>query len=382
MTKKPDIQTQIVQAEIGADPAFRAVAPPLYTSSTYLWPNAEDKGPYDYGRSNNPNRDGLARALAVLEGGARAVITSSGMSAIDLCLNLIQADDLIIAPHDCYGGTYRLLEHRAKQNRIRVDFVDQTNAAALEAALAQKPAMILIETPSNPLMRLVDIAKIAAAAKAVGAIVVADNTFLSPVRQKPLDLGCDIIVHSTTKYLNGHSDVVGGAVIAKTSEHGETLDWWANCAGVTGSPFDSWQTLRGLRTLTARMDIQERNAQAIAAFLDDHKAVTHIYYPGLKSDPGHALMQQQQSGPGAMLSFEVDSPARAAHLMKSVSLFQLAASLGGVESLICQPSTMTHRGMAEEARLKAGIKPNLIRLSVGLESADDLTNDLARALSM
>ena len=176
--------------------------------------------------------------------------------------------------------------------------------------------------------------------------------------------------------------MVGGAVIAKTAEHGETLDWWANCAGVTGSPFDSWQTLRGLRTLTARMDIQESNAQAIAAFLDDHKAVTHIYYPGLKSDPGYALMQKQQSGPGAMLSFEVDSPARAAHLMKSVNLFQLAASLGGVESLICQPSTMTHRGMAEAARIEAGIKPNLIRLSVGLESADDLTNDLARALSM
>ena len=382
MSKKTDIQTQLVQAEIGADPAFRAVAPPLYTSSTYLWPNAEEKGPYDYGRSNNPNRDGLARILAKLEGGEHAVVTSSGMSAIDLCLNLIQADDLIIAPHDCYGGTYRLFEHRAKQGRVRVVFVDQSDEEALSDALAQKPAMVLIETPSNPLMRLVDVAKVATAAKAVGAIVVADNTFLSPVRQKPLDLGCDIIVHSTTKYLNGHSDVVGGAVIAKTQEHGETLDWWANCAGVTGSPFDSWQTLRGLRTLTARMDIQESNAQAIAAFLDDHKAVTHIYYPGLKTDPGYALMQKQQSGPGAMLSFEVDSPARAAHLMKSVNLFQLAASLGGVESLICQPSTMTHRGMAEAARIEAGIKPNLIRLSVGLESADDLTNDLARALSM
>ena len=382
MSKKTDIQTQLVQAEIGADPAFRSVAPPLYTSSTYLWPNAEDKGPYDYGRSNNPNRDGLARTLAVLEGGAQAVITSSGMSAIDLCLNLIQADELIIAPHDCYGGTYRLLEHRAKQNRIRVVFVDQSDEEALSNALAQKPAMILIETPSNPLMRLVDVEKIATAAKAVGAIVVADNTFLSPVRQKPLELGCDIVVHSTTKYLNGHSDVVGGAVIAKTSEHGETLDWWANCAGVTGSPFDSWQTLRGLRTLTARMDLQESNAQTIAAFLDAHPSVTHVYYPGLENDPGYALMQKQQSGPGAMLSFEVDSPALAAHLMKSVTLFQLAASLGGVESLICQPSTMTHRGMAEEARLKAGIKPNLIRLSVGLESADDLTNDLAHALSI
>ena len=381
MTNKPDIQTQIVQAEIGADPAFRAVAPPLYTSTTYLWPNANEKGPYDYGRSNNPNRDGLARILAKLEGGEHAVVTSSGMAAIDLCLNLIHADDLIITPHDCYGGTYRLLENRAKQGRVRVDFVDQTNEDALNAALAQKPAMILIETPSNPLMRLVDVAKIASAAKAVGAVVVADNTFLSPVRQRPLDLGCDIVVHSTTKYLNGHSDVVGGAVIAKTSEHGEQLDWWANCTGVTGSPFDSWQTLRGLRTLSARMDVQEANAQAIANFLHGHASVTHVYYPGLKSDVGYDLMKRQQSGPGAMLSFEVDTPARAAHLMQSVKLFRLAASLGGVESLICQPSTMTHRAMSVEARLKAGLKENLIRISVGLENIDDLIADLSESLT-
>jgi len=257
MTDKPTSknlsqQTQIVQAEIGTDPSFRAVSPPLYTSSTYVWPSVAEKGPFDYGRTKNPNREGLGRAIADLEGGAHGVITSSGMAAIDLCLNLIKADDLIIAPHDCYGGTYRLFEHRAKQGRVRVLFVDQSDEAALKDALAQKPAMVLIETPSNPLMRLVDVAKIASAAKAVGAIVVADNTFLSPVRQKPLELGCDIIVHSTTKYLNGHSDVVGGAVVAKTAEQGEQLGWWANCTGVTGSPFDSWQTLRGLRTLAAR----------------------------------------------------------------------------------------------------------------------------------
>jgi len=216
MTQKTDIQTQIVQAEIGADPAFRAVAPPLYTSSTYLWPNVEEKGPYDYGRSNNPNRDGLARALAILEGGEKAVITSSGMSAIDLCLNLIKADDLIIAPHDCYGGTHRLLTHRAEQGRVRVLFIDQSDPEALHEALDEKPSMVLIETPSNPLMRLVDVQKIAKLSKAFGAIVVADNTFLSPARQTPLALGCDIVVHSTTKYLNGHSDVVGGAVLHKS----------------------------------------------------------------------------------------------------------------------------------------------------------------------
>jgi len=382
MSDKPDIQTQIVQAEIGADPAYGAVAPPLYTSSTYLWPSTTEKGPYDYGRSNNPNRDGLARALAVLEGGAQAVITSSGMSAVDLCLNLIKADDLIIAPHDCYGGTYRLLDHRARQGRIRVKFIDQSDDAALKAALAENPAMVLIETPSNPLMRLVDIAAIARAAKAAGAIVAADNTFLSPTRQKPLELGCDLVIHSTTKYLNGHSDVVGGAVIAKDKTHAEALDWWANCTGVTASPFDAWQTLRGLRTLNVRMDTQEANALAIAKFLQSHSAVTRVYYPGLKDDPGHDLMNAQQSGPGAMLSFEVQTPQRAAKMMERVKIFRLAASLGGVESLICQPSTMTHRGMEEAARLKAGITDNLIRLSVGLEAQTDLIDDLSQALSI
>lgn len=381
MTNKHDLQTQIVQAEIGADPAFRSVAPPLYTTSTYLWPSVEEKGPYDYGRTNNPNRDGLAKALAALEGGASATITSSGMSAIDLCLNLIKADDLIVAPHDCYGGTHRLLTHRAEQGRIRVLFIDQTDPDAVRAALNEKPAMVLIETPSNPLMRLVDVAEIAKLSKACGAIVVADNTFLSPVRQQPLALGCDIVVHSTTKYLNGHSDVVGGAVIAKSEEHGEKLTWWANCAGITGSPFDSWQTLRGLRTLSARMDIQESNAQAIAKFLQKHKAVTKIYYPGLRSDPGHKLMKAQQSGPGAMLSFEVKDAATASKVLNSVKLFQLAASLGGVESLICQPSTMTHRGMAEEARLKAGISDKLLRLSVGMEAETDLINALRQSFS-
>ena len=385
MTDKPktqtQTQTQIVQAEIGEDAAFGSIAPPLYTSSTYLWPSVEKKGEFDYGRTKNPNRQGLAKVLATLEGGAKAIITSSGMSAIDLCLNLINADDLIIAPHDCYGGTHRLLTHRAKQGRLRVLFIDQSDPEALHEALDEKPAMVLIETPSNPLMRLVDVKKIAKLSKAFGAIVVADNTFLSPVRQKPLDLGCDIVVHSTTKYLNGHSDVVGGAVISKSEEHGETLAWWANCAGVTGSPFDAWQTLRGLRTLSARMNIQEANAMAIAKFLKKHKAVSEVYYPGLRSDPGHKLMKAQQSGPGAMLSFEVKSPEIASRILNTVKIFQLAASLGGVESLICQPSTMTHGGMEEKARLQAGITDNLLRLSVGMEAEEDLIDALRSALS-
>lgn len=377
MTDKKHISTRTVQAEIGADPAFGSVPPPLYLSSTYLWPSVAEKGPYDYGRTNNPNRDGLARALAALEGGAGAVITSSGMSAIDLVFNLLKADDLIIAPHDCYGGTHRLLTHRAAQGRMRVEFVDQNDSAALAAAMDKAPALILIESPSNPLMRLVDIAAICKAAKAAGAISVVDNTFLSPARQQPLALGADIVVHSTTKYLNGHSDIIGGAVIAKTAEMAEQLAWWANCIGVTGAAFDSYQTLRGMRTLALRMDKAEANAAAIAKWLSKHKAVSRVYYPGLKSDPGHKLMKRQQSGPGAMLSFELKGGAKAAtDLAETVDIFGLAASLGGVESLICQPSTMTHRGMEEGARLKAGITDSLLRISVGIEDETDLINAL------
>lgn len=376
-------RTIAVQAEIGTDKAYGSVPPALYMGSTYCWPSVANKGEYDYGRTNNPNRDGLARALASLEGGAGAVITSSGMAAIDLVFNLLCADDLIIAPHDCYGGTHRLLTHRAKQGRLRVEFVDQGDGKALLAAMEKSPKLVLIETPSNPLMRLVDIAAISKAAKAAGALSVVDNTFLSPARQTPIALGADIVVHSTTKYINGHSDVVGGAVIAKTGEQAEELAWWANCIGVTGAPFDSFQTLRGLRTLALRMDTAERNALAIAKALHKHKAVTKVYYPGLRSDAGYKLMKRQQSGPGAMLSFELKGGGEAAvAFAESLEIFQLAASLGGVESLICQPSTMTHRGMEEEARLKAGITDGLLRLSVGIEDEKDLINVLTQKLSL
>ena len=382
--KKNDLspRTKTVQAEIGTDKAYGSVPPALYLSSTYRWPSVAQKGEYDYGRSNNPNRDGLSNVLASLEGGAGAVITSSGMAAIDLVFNLLNTDDLIVAPHDCYGGTHRLLTHRAKQGRMRVEFVDQGDSKALALAIANKPKLVLIETPSNPLMRLVDIAAISKAAKAVGAIVMVDNTFLSPARQRPIALGADIVVHSTTKYLNGHSDIVGGAVIAKTAEQAEQLAWWANCIGVTGAAFDSYQTLRGLRTLALRMDAAEGNAKAIAKMLSKHKAVSKVFYPGLRSDPGYKLMKVQQDGPGAMLSFELKGGGEAAvKLAESVALFQLAASLGGVESLICQPSTMTHRGMEETARLEAGITDSLLRLSVGIEDEQDLINALQQGLS-
>lgn len=373
-----DPATKIVQSGIGWDPAYGAVVPPLYMSSTYVWPepNVESKGPYDYGRTNNPNRDLLANALSELDGGAGAVVTSSGMAAIDLVLNLLPAGAHMVAPHDCYGGTHRLLTARHEQGQIHVDFIDQGNLDAVRVAITPKTAMILIETPSNPLMRLTDVAAVCDLARAVGALSVVDNTFLSPLRQQPLALGADMALQSTTKYLNGHSDVVGGVVVAKTDALAEKLAWWANAAGLTGSPFDSYQTLRGLRTLALRVNAAEANAQALVAALRAHDRVTKVYYP----DAGLALTQQ--SGPGAMLSFCVDGGAdAAAAFLKNISLFRLAASLGGVESLICQPATMTHRGMSAEARAAAGLDETLIRVSTGIEAKDDLLNAMQAALA-
>ncbi|NNE57331.1 MAG: cystathionine gamma-synthase [Hellea sp.] len=382
MTRRKSDQTRLVQAGIGEDPQTGSVATPLHTSSTYIWKDIETKGEFDYGRTKNPTRELLTRALVELEGGVGGEIVNSGMAAIDLCLNLLDANDLIIAPHDCYGGTHRLFTHRAFQNRIRVEFVDQSDEAALDVALTHNPKMVFIETPSNPLMRIVDVAAIAKAAKAVGALSVCDNTFLSPVRQKPLALGCDIVIHSNTKYINGHSDVVGGCVIANSEELTERLRWWANCAGLTGAPFDSWLTLRGMRTLPARMDIQEANAGKLATFLDGHNQVEKTYYPGLKCHPQFDLAAQQQFGPGAMLSFEIKGDlATAKSFLSGLELFQLAASLGGTESLICQPAIMTHAGMAPEARQNAGIKDNLIRVSVGMENIDDLLADFTQSFS-
>ena len=373
-----DPKTKLVQSQIGTDPAHGSVPPPLYMSSTYLWSNPSEKGEYDYGRTNNPNRDGLAQTLAELDGGAGAVITSSGMSAIDLTLNLLDADDLILAPHDCYGGTHRLFTHRAKQNRLRVEFVDQSDESALKTALAKRPKLVFIETPSNPLMRVVDVQKICKAAKAAGALSVVDNTFLTALRLRPLDLGADITVQSTTKYINGHSDIIGGCVVAKSADLAETLAWWANCTGVTASAFDCYQTLRGLRTLSLRLDAAEANAIAIAEFLQTQTKVKAVYSPALPSHPQSDIIKAQQSGPGPMLSFELENLEAATKFCSALNIFKLAASLGGVESLICLPETMTHRGMEETARREAGISEGLLRLSVGIEAKTDLISDLRK----
>ncbi len=366
---------------VDADDSHGSVMPPLYLSANYSFADFGEKRAYDYTRSGNPTRATLADAIAKLEGGAGAVITSSGMSAVDLVLTQVPAGALVVATHDCYGGSWRLFEARAKKGQIRVAYANLRDNDAVGAALAQQPALLWIETPSNPLMRVADIASLAKRAKAAGARVAVDNTFLSPVLQKPIALGADYVVHSTTKYLNGHSDVVGGAVVAAKAADAEELCWWANCTGVTGAPFDSWLTLRGLRTICVRLERQQATAQRIAERLEELPSVAAVHYPGLKSHPDHELAARQQRGFGAMLSFELAQGADIRRFTRALEHFALAESLGGVESLVAHPATMTHAAMSPEARRAAGIGDNLVRVSVGLEHADDLVGDLEAALA-
>ncbi|HET9986063.1 MAG TPA: cystathionine gamma-synthase [Longimicrobiales bacterium] len=373
--------TSAVRAGIASDLHHGAVVPPIHLSSTFTFAGFNEKRAYDYTRSGNPTRDLLADALAELEGGAGAVVTSTGMSAVALVLQLLRPGDLLVAPHDCYGGTYRLINALARKGHFDVAFVNETEPDELVAALGRGPRLVWVETPSNPLLRITDLALVAELARRSGALVVADNTFLSPALQRPIELGADIVVHSTTKYLNGHSDVVGGAVVARTEPLLEELAWWANCLGITGAPFDSYLTLRGVRTLHARMRAHLENAAAVVATLCEHPAVERVYYPGLADHPGHRVAARQQAGFGAMVSFEVRGGEEAVReLVKGLRYFTLAESLGGVESLVAHPATMTHASMDADARATAGISDSLLRLSVGIEAAADLVADLRGAL--
>ncbi|KYN89025.1 O-succinylhomoserine (thiol)-lyase [Vibrio cidicii] len=378
-TRKP--ATIAVRTGIESDSQFRAVVPPIYLSTNYGFPAFGEVPKYDYTRSGNPNRGLLEQALYELESGQGAVVTNCGTSALNLWVSaFLSPNDLIVAPHDCYGGTYRLFNTRANKGDFKVRFVDQSDPAALEAALALKPKLLLIETPSNPLVRVVDIAAVCEKAHRVGALVAVDNTFLTPVYQKPLELGADFVIHSTTKYINGHSDVIGGVVVTKTAQHAEELAWWGNCLGATGTPFDSYMTLRGIRTLGARMRVHEESSQQILAFLQSEPLVGTIYHPSLPQHPGHEIAKKQQSGFGSMLSFEfAGSFEQLKQFVQALELFSLAESLGGVESLICHPASMTHRAMGEAALAEAGVSQQLLRLSVGLEDAHDLIADLKQA---
>ena len=374
-------ETRAVRAGVAVEREHGAVIPPIHLSSTYSFRGFAEPRKYDYTRSGNPTRDTLGEALADLEGGLETVVTSSGMAAVAVVLQLLDPNDLILAPHDCYGGTHRLLTSFARKQRFELEILDQTDPRRLSEAFARRPRMVWVETPSNPLLRVVDIADIVRRAREVGALVVVDNTFLSPVHQRPIELGADIVVHSTTKYLNGHSDVVGGAVVSRDEGMAEELAWWANAMGVTGSPFDSFLTVRGIRTLHARMGLHESNAAAVVAALASHPAVTRIHHPSLEDHPGHAVALRQQGGFGGMVSFEVAGGTGAVRaFLDGLRMFTLAESLGGVESLVCHPATMTHISMDEAARAIAGIDDSLLRLSVGIETADDLLADLRAGL--
>jgi cystathionine gamma-synthase len=380
--------TSAVRAGIDRDTAFGAVTPPIVLSSNFSFEGFGQKRQYDYTRSGNPTRDLLGEALAELEGGAGGVITATGMGAINLVLNaLLQPGDKLVVPHDAYGGSWRLFNALAAKGHFALITADLTDPRSLAEALAQSPAVVLIETPSNPLLRVTDLRFVIEAAHKAGAKVVVDNTFLSPALQTPIAFGADVVLHSTTKYVNGHSDVVGGAVIARDAEVHEKLVWWANALGLTGSPFDAFLTLRGLRTLDARLRVHQENTQEIVNLLAGSDVVAEVHYPGLATHTGHAVAARQQKGFGAMLAFELapcegpDPQAAVRAFVEGLRYFTLAESLGGVESLVAHPATMTHAAMSAEARANAGISDGLLRLSVGIEASQDLLEDLQAALA-
>ncbi len=376
--------TQCVHAGVQPDPAYGAVMPPVYLSSTFAFRDICTNVGYDYTRSGNPTRAATEEAIALLEGGSGATCTSTGMSAVLLALNLLPHGSHLLCTVDCYGGTFRTLEHARGAYGLRTSYLDLADLGAVRRALDEGAQMVWIETPSNPLLRLTDIRAVAELAHARGALVVVDNTFLSPVLQRPFEHGADLVVHSTTKYLNGHSDVVGGAVVAAPGQPAllQRIQSMNNLLGTSQSPHDAFLVLRGMKTLLLRMRAHEAGAQAVAAWLATHPQVARVHYPGLETHPQHALARRQQKGFGAMLSFELREGARARvdHVLRTVRWFTLAESLGGVESLVAHPASMTHASMTPEARRRAGITDGVIRLSIGIEDPADLIADLERAL--
>jgi len=374
-------QTAAARAGVGADPAHGAVMPPIYLSATFEYEALGRMPRYDYTRSGNPTRQILADAVTELEGGGGGVHVCSGMAAINLVFEALEPGARVVAPADAYGGTRRLLKHHAAKGRNEVDFVNLRDAEARAAAIEKRPALVHVETPSNPLMRITDVAAVAAEAKAVGALVAADNTFLSPARQKPLELGCDVVLHSVSKFINGHADVVGGVLVAKDAAAAKDYAFLANVVGATSSPFDAYQVVRGLRTLHLRVAAAEANAAAIADHLAGRKGLKAVHYPGRTDHPGHEIAKRQQSGFGAMLSFELEDGGAEKRFLEALEVFSFAASLGGVDSLACQPWSMTEFSVSPEERLASGVTEGLVRLAVGIEAAEDLIADIDRALA-
>jgi cystathionine gamma-lyase len=374
-------ETLAIHAGQGPDPAYGAVMPPIYQTSTFAFKGVNQPGKFDYSRSGNPTRKALEECLAALEGGTSGFAFATGMAAEATLLAMFTTGDHLIIHDDLYGGTYRLLTKVVANHGITADFVNLRDISALRRAIRPNTRAIWTETPTNPLMNLLDLAQIASVAREKGVLTICDNTFLSPYFQRPLDLGIDIVVHSTTKYINGHSDVVGGAVIVKDAQLAERIGFHQNAMGTCSAPLDCFLVLRGIKTLAVRMEAHNRNALALARWLEKHPKIAAVLHPGLEGHPQHVLARRQMTGYGGTFSFRVRGGREQAFaLLGGVQLFTLAESLGGVESLIEHPATMTHVSMPEEVRRSIGITDDLIRISVGIEHIDDLIGDLDQAL--
>lgn len=375
-----ELSTRLVHAGVRRDPRTGAVSTPIYQSATFQHPALGQTTGYDYSRSVNPTRQALEEAMADLEGGVRGFAFASGMAAVTALLHLLQPRDHLVVTADLYGGTYRVLMQVFAQLGLVSTFVDTSDRAAVAAAWRPETRMLFVETPTNPMMRVADLAALGELCQAHGAIFTVDNTFLSPFLQQPIALGADLVVHSASKYLAGHNDVIAGVVVAARADLAERVGFLQNATGGILGPQDSWLTLRGLKTLGLRMQKAQENAQAIAGWLAEHPQVSAVHYPGLPSHPGHAVNGRQAAGPGSMLAFNVRDPRLVAGILQRVQLVLFAESLGGVETLITYPWSQTHADVPEDLRRQLGIDDTLLRLSVGIEDARDLMADLAQAL--
>src|SRR5438309_525848 len=373
--------TTAIHAGQEPDSATGSVTVPIYQTSTYAQEALGKNKGYEYARTQNPTRAALERNIAALEGAKFGFAFASGMAAIDATLRLVKAGEHVVVSDNTYGGTSRLFTRVLANYNLEFDFVDTSDALNVESAIKPNTTMVFIETPTNPVMIVTDLREVSEVAHRAGARVVCDNTFMSPYLQRPLEFGVDIVVHSTTKYLNGHSDGVGGAVVLNHEEDANWIAFVQNSAGAILSPFDSWLVLRGTKTLALRMEQHDKSGRAIAAFLEDHPKVKKIYYPGSTSHQQHELAKRQQKGFGSMVSFDVGTLEAARSVLESVKVCTLAESLGGVETLICHPATMTHASVAPDVRDRLGITDGLVRISVGIEDTDDIIADLDQALA-
>ncbi len=374
--------TKAIHAGQEPDPTTGAIMTPIYQTSTYAQTGMGEHKGFEYARTANPTRSALEACIAALENGTHGLAFASGMAAESAVLSLLSAGDHMISCDDLYGGSYRIFERIMRRYNVETSYVTAGNVAEYEKAIRPNTKLIWLETPTNPLLRLVDIRSVAEIAHRHNLLLVVDNTFSSPYFQQPLELGADIVLHSTTKYINGHSDVIGGAVVTSNEEVYEALKFHQNAAGAVPGPFDVWLTMRGIKTLAVRMRQHEENAHSVARFLSEHKRVEKVYYPGLSSHPDHELAKQQMSGFGGMVSFQFKGTlADVEQVVRRFKVFTFAESLGGVESLVCHPATMTHGSIPKEIREARGLGDTLLRLSIGIEDIEDILFDLEQALA-